>query len=304
MVTLHFDNLELLKRTHYEAVLSYFTQIMRGKDKASFYEAVVAMSGFEDYPKSFDDSNTDYSWLEKLILADFEQLTSWIQNCPETLCFDAMLKVYKNRFANGVNNFVDHEETYNAYTLFRMMGLSVCPYCEMEYVQELDINGQKRRTLEFDHFFAKTDFPALAMCFYNLVPSCKQCNQLKLTSPVAASPYDPTIESMSYFSTNLVPGTNLESTNDDDCVPVLSTTGAMNVNEKTLGLEQRYRVTAPNVRRWLLNKQSFPDEKLVELERMGFGSASELKYSLFGNPRSQSRGKELYTKLKEDLIGY
>ena len=56
---------------------------------------------------------------------------------------------------------------------------------------------------------------------------------------------------------------------------------------------------------WLLRKkQQYPDEKLEELERLGFGKIKQLKQDLFGLPRYMAKGKELHTKMKEDLIGY
>jgi hypothetical protein len=54
----------------------------------------------------------------------------------------------------------------------------------------------------------------------------------------------------------------------------------------------------------LKNKQNFDDDKLAEMERMGFGAVEELKRSFFGKPRSEALGTELHTKMKEDLIGY
>lgn len=306
MVALQFDNISLLKRTHYDAVFSYFLHIMRQADKCSFYRSVVALPGFDGFPKDYDATCTDYTWLKKFILADFPQLSYWVKNNPTLLGFIEMKRLYMNRFSNGATNFVDRDNTYNAYTLFRLMGIKVCPYCELEYVQELMIYEKNKRTMEFDHFYPKgnNEYPGLAMCFYNLIPSCKQCNQLKLTSPIVASPYDAEVEKLAHFATNLPIGINMETTTDADCKPILNTTGDMVVNEKTLGLQQRYEMTAPQIRLWLSNKQRFTDEKIAELERMGFGTVSQIKYSLFGNPRNSARGNELYTKLKEDLTGY
>ena len=49
---------------------------------------------------------------------------------------------------------------------------------------------------------------------------------------------------------------------------------------------------------------SITEEKLAEMERMGFGAVEELKRSFCGKPRSEALGTELHTKMKEDLIGY
>ena len=78
----------------------------------------------------------------------------------------------------------------------------------------------------------------------------------------------------------------------------------MVVNQDTLGLEQRYQILNSTAYQLLKNKQNFDDDKLAEMERMGFGAVEELKRSFFGKPRSEAWGTELHTKMKEDLIGY
>ena len=306
MIALSFPNVDVLKRTHFEAVKSYVRDIMRPGVREDFYCAVVALPGFERYSGKYDVRKDSFEWLEKFILADYKTLESWAANCAGLLSFDYMKKLYLNRFSKGLNDYVDRKGTYNSYTLFDLMGVSVCPYCEHEFLEEVDVCGKKRRTMEFDHFFPKGDgeYPGLAMCFYNLIPSCKPCNQLKNTNPVAASPYDPDIEKLSRFGTDLPVGINMHSVTDAQCEPKLNATGGMAVNNRTLALEQRYRQLAPEVRRLLTAGQDYDDNKLHEMERCGFGTFDELKKLMFGNPRHVASGRELHTKMKEDLIDY
>lgn len=63
------------------------------------------------------------------------------------------------------------------------MNLKVCPYCEHEFLDVVEVTQgtQTKRTMEFDHFYPKgsDEYPALAMCFtiwyqvVNLVISSK-----------------------------------------------------------------------------------------------------------------------------------
>jgi hypothetical protein len=306
MIALSFHNIDRLKQTHFAALKSYVSDIMSPNDCNSFYSAVISLPGFEKYAKAYDAKNDTFDWLEKFILADYKTLELWAKSSAPLLKFDFMKKVYLNRFSKGIDKYVDKQRTYNSYTLFRMMDINVCPYCEHEFFEEVVINGQKRRTAEFDHFFPKGDneYPGLAMCFYNLIPSCKPCNQLKMTNQIAASPYDPDIESLSHFWTDLPIGINMNSVTDAQCEPKLDATEGMAINNKTLAIEQRYKHLAPDVHRLLINKQSFDDAKLLEIERLGICTFDELKIALFGNPRSVAFGKELHTKMKEDLIDY
>lgn len=306
MIALNFPNIDILEQTHFGAIKSYVHDIMRSDARNDFYNHVVALSGFENYPKEYNEQNDDYNWLKQFILADFRTLESWVKNHAQLLSFDYMKKLYLNRFSKGLNDFVDKKGTYNSNALFELMGVKVCPYCEHEFIEVVEINGQKRRTVEFDHFFpkGKEDYPGLAMCFYNLIPSCKPCNQLKKTNPVAASPYDPDIERQSYFVTGLPLGVNIETVDDAQCEPKLHSVGGMIVNDKSLAIEQRYKPLASEVHRLLRNKQSYNDAKLREMEHCGFGKFEDLKIAFFGNPRSVASGKELHTKMKEDLLGY
>lgn len=306
MIALEFKNINVLKQKHFEAIRSYVCEIMRPLPREKFYQAVIILPGFETYSKVYETQTDNFKWLEQFILADTKTLESWVRNNAELLRFDHIKKVYLNRFSKGSSYYVDDTRTYNSYTLFRMMDLHVCPYCEHEFFEEVDINGQKRRTAEFDHFFpkGKDEYPGLAMCFYNLVPSCKPCNQLKMTNPIAASPYDPDIEKLTYLSPDLPVGINMTNVTDTQCEIKLHAMGNMILNEQTLALEQRYKKISSEVHRLLKNHQDYPDEKLEEMERMGFGTKADLKYSFFGNSRNVSKGKELHTKMKEDLIGY
>lgn len=140
--------------------------------------------------------------------------------------------------------------------------------------------------------------------FFNLIPSCKSCNQLKMTNPVAANPYEANIENLSYFYSNQLIGVNYTAVSETDFTIGLHTEGNMVVNQDTLGLEQRYQSLNSTACQLLKNKQNFDDDKLAEMERMGFGAVEELKRSFFGKPRSEALGTELHTKMKEDLIGY
>jgi hypothetical protein len=93
------------------------------------------------------------------------------------------------------------------------MNIKVCPYCEHEFLDIVTVKfgTQIKRTIEFDHFYPKGDdeYPGLAMCYYNLIPSCKPCNQLKMINPVAANPYHPSIEKMTYLFPDLPLGINM-----------------------------------------------------------------------------------------------
>lgn len=72
------------------------------------------------------------------------------------------------------------------YWITEKTGLKVCPYCNISYTY----NRGKTITAQLDHFFPKSEYPILALCFYNLIPSCPACNKIKRDDmEEMASPY-------------------------------------------------------------------------------------------------------------------
>lgn len=304
MIALDFDNIDELKKLHSDAVIDYVKTKLSLKNIAALYQQIRLLPNIGLYPTKWDKK--DYSWLKKFILADLNTLKDWVENHADKLKFDTFKKLYKTKFSNGKETYVDSENTYNSYTLFNKMGIKVCPYCEDEYIEEVVIDGRSKRTMEFDHFYPKGEdkYPGLAMCFYNLIPSCIKCNKLKMTNPISANPYSPNIESLTRLYPDLPVGINFETVTESECRISFHAQGDMILNVKNLALEQRYEQHKADVFQLLSKKQRYPLEKLKEMERSGFGTVERLTVDLFGKPRNKARGKELRTKMKEDLIGY
>ena len=75
-----------------------------------------------------------------------------------------------------------------AYYFFKKLNIRTCPYCNRNYTfTYLKENGKARP--EYDHFYGRANCPLLAVSFFNLVPSCHDCNHTKLTKPLGINPY-------------------------------------------------------------------------------------------------------------------
>ena len=61
--------------------------------------------------------------------------------------------------------------------LAKEIGINTCPYCNRQYTFTIDKHKKVRP--QFDHFLSKSKYPHLALSFYNLIPCCQTCNQLK-----------------------------------------------------------------------------------------------------------------------------
>lgn len=247
MIRLDFPNLQTLEDLHYNAVLDYVAHAMRSADIDEVYDNIRHLSVGNTFPQARDGN--DFCWLRQFILADVDTLKDFINNSPKYLKFRQFKKLYLNRFSRSPETFVDSAGTYNAYTLFDAMDIKVCPYCENEFLVGIDSGGRKRRLMEFDHFYPKGDneYPALAICFFNLIPSCLSCNRTKMTNALSANPYDPSIESQTSIYPDIMSsiGINYETVTDGQCEVSFHATGDMVANEATLSLEQRYRPPLP-----------------------------------------------------------
>lgn len=73
--------------------------------------------------------------------------------------------------------------------LSKQLNVKTCPYCNRQYTFTIE-KGTKTIRPEFDHFHSKSEFPYLALSFYNLIPSCSICNHTKLDDLIDTSPYN------------------------------------------------------------------------------------------------------------------
>ena len=97
---------------------------------------------------------------------------------------------------------------WNAYEFQKELGVTVCPYCNTNFILIYESsNGRTRATL--DHFFDKGRYPFLAISIYNLIPSCKICNSdfksKKFTSLATHySPYEKNITKYIRFRKEII----------------------------------------------------------------------------------------------------
>lgn len=302
MLRIKFDNIEEMKVLHYDAVEDYVKRLPVA-DQDRIYANIIRLDGSAYYGGTRD--GTDYSWLRRFILADLSTLRGWVLTQADQLLFSDFAFLYERFFSNGPNHFVDAAGAYNAYTLMEKTGIRVCPYCDDEYIDL--VNDGTRRTSEFDHFFPKgqTKYPALAMCFYNLVLSGPNCNGLKKQNLLGASPYDDDIEDMTLLTPDVEVGVNMDSILPEDCKVLLHAKRGMATNEVVLGLKERYANRYSEAYDLLVKKQHFPEEKIDELIRQGyFASRDEAMRALFGAPYGERKFKEIHTKMQHDMIGY
>ena len=84
--------------------------------------------------------------------------------------------------------------------VFEKLNIRTCPYCNRQYTFTLipKVTGDPFTSPEFDHFYPKSLYPTLAVCFYNLVPSCHCCNHGKGKKQLHINPYSSSFDGHFY----------------------------------------------------------------------------------------------------------
>lgn len=99
------------------------------------------------------------------------------RSIPEQAIFAKYSNIY-----SALKNLFDYEtfskksnSNYSAYDLSQKLDIPTCPYCNRMYTKTV-IKPSKITRPAFDHWYSKSEFPLLALSFYNLIPSCNVCN--------------------------------------------------------------------------------------------------------------------------------
>lgn len=147
------------------------------------------------------------------------------------------------------------EELYNVMRdlkqdeVFEKLNIRTCPYCNRQYTFTLKLTqkGDPNTSPEFDHFYPKSDYPTLAICFYNLVPSCHCCNHGKSTKQLNINPYFDEFEGSFYLCKDEDDHTRLNAkeamdikSEQDVHVAYGGNRPEENEDIKTLGLDKLY----------------------------------------------------------------
>ncbi len=186
MIKIHHKDLTSMAFRHYQAIVDYLPKAVKENRLDAINQRIQAVFG-----KEMD--------FEKLVVASPDKLEDLAKNwnIEDNNQFQYFITLY-DYFSTGdkLNYKVKDgkDKTYNGLQLVHDLDLSVCPYCNRNFIFNTNENG--KRTCNFDHFFSKNKFPFLAVSFYNLIPACKFCDHTKKdkwnTNPgtLLINPYD------------------------------------------------------------------------------------------------------------------
>ncbi|AVK47196.1 hypothetical protein AXY43_03700 [Clostridium sp. MF28] len=116
---------------------------------------------------------------------DYKELKDFFFSSPQKH-FEYQKKMANVKISNKSKSFF-----LKRYSNFRksqvpkiinVLDIHSCPYCNRNFI-DVYYEGQSKKPNKFngdiDHYFPKAKYEYLALCLYNLIPSCKTCNQEK-----------------------------------------------------------------------------------------------------------------------------
>ena len=118
----------------------------------------------KSYPKEID--------LEKLITLDYKELCGLKDFIDNNKDLTELTETQKDYFYTLYKRLKKPE-------YIKDLDITVCPYCNRNYIFNFKKIDSLEATAQLDHFFDKSTYPYFSVTIFNLVPSCQTCNQRK-----------------------------------------------------------------------------------------------------------------------------
>ena len=93
---------------------------------------------------------------------------------------DSIIYVYETIYGS-VSKIFNYEKNISSKMkaeIVKDLNISVCPYCNRQYINVFIEAGRNRTIADIDHFLPKEHYSLWADSLYNMIPSCKVCNML------------------------------------------------------------------------------------------------------------------------------
>lgn len=198
-------------------------------------------------PTFFDTSKKDFHPFLEIMKADFSILIEIKEHL--NLVSPTMQAQMKDYLTTTVYEKINHK----AFT--SILGVSVCPYCNRNYIN----STHSSTTCQFDHFFCKDDFPIFSASFYNLIPVCPSCNLKKSVHKFSYSPYDISVTPDQMYSFSYLP-THSDYLTNRQHIKILineSPFSKIHDNLNILKLQELYQLHSDIVQELIIKKQIY-----------------------------------------------
>lgn len=201
------------------------------------------------------------------------------------------------------------------HKLLEAMHISVCPYCNRQYITIFVDNNERevKSTADIDHFYGKANYPFLALSLYNFVPSCPICNsRFKLQRDFFlvphVNPYKRGFETDGIFRLSNLDALLGNTSSSEPIFELVSPTHNQEVENsiQTFHLSAVYQSHADYVKELIIKAKVYSDKQLEEyLHNFKdlFNDKKEMKNILYGTYlQSADSGKRPLAKLALDIL--
>jgi hypothetical protein len=199
MIKIERNYLDLIAQEYFSLVMNIRTntrnEIYLAFEKKLEKYILAPLNSFDDLSSEFNlefkDKINEFNSSKKKINTDYGKFVKFMMSRYETVIEKLVLdKGTQSKMKLG---------TWLAKTI----GMKTCPYCNRQYT--FTIYQDKEIRPQFDHFYPKSKFPYFALSFYNLIPACPTCNQLKRDKTLKILyPYKEGFEDKCMFRVNQV----------------------------------------------------------------------------------------------------
>ncbi len=209
--------------------------------------------------------------------------------------------------------------------ILNAMNVTVCPYCNRQYITSLTADGKDINTGDIDHFYLKNVYPYLALSVYNFIPSCQICNsRFKHTEDCFytphVNPHKHGFGSRARFRIpDITPYLDEDAWNNSDNLLVIEvdrrpappasdepSPEAIENSIATFHLNEVYASHYDYAREIVWKSRIYTDDMIDSLsENLGsiFGSKKEIRELVYGQYLNQDEAhKRPFAKLTQDLL--
>ena len=118
----------------------------------------------------------DETNLREIVIAVPSTLESFCTHFDKCLFWDGKKPTpFGSLVLNNIFKYDNFRKGKVAKWLAKALGIKTCLYCNGQFC----LSTGKKIYHTFDHFFSKKKYPILSLSFYNLIPSCDNCNRTK-----------------------------------------------------------------------------------------------------------------------------
>jgi len=222
---------------------------------------------------------------------------------------DTSEKIKENKSIKFIFHYTDLRETYISRFFEENLDISVCYYCNIDYINSYNVEKKKKNKFTLDHYYDKSTYPYLALSLYNFVPSCYACNsklkgtkEFKNLSPSSVKfDFDQKVK-FKLFLTDSCKDLNIKEKENIDIKLKEQYSNEYKKYIEVFQLNSRYKAHKDIVFEMIEKAELYPESRLKELQDLTGIPYQEIKKDIFKLiDDNVDLSKEPFSKLKKDI---